>query len=688
VSRPVVTKARSGDDESSGYGRRVADGIDEPEDQDDLAEPDDAAVRELERLLLTHGPLTVEALAEHVAAELPGLAAELAGDEPDADLVEELTFTTREADEFWRLPDGRLAPVLHHLRRATFTHRLTAAELEREAVDLCPDLVALALPRSVVLASGSELRTADGEDDARGAAEGSLLGPPGWLADLSAGDLVAVRYDGEAAQLERITGAELDDAAARTLSDALARAFGALPGDRAPEAHQVVVDTMGTDAASFAVPVAPLTELLQAAGLQVREAWVGPAGRPWQTPAEQARRRHLDQLLTGAEGCCRQAARQALDAWHAWMAATGEGTTKSVDEDTVARVAQDIDHGPTAPLLAELATLGRSVPALRGLGGWAAVVAESVEEIRPGVEYLRAVGADAAGDGPAVEAHLQAGLGVEADDPACLSLLAELVQDRGDAERSLALLRRAGRPPSPEVLGELRPFLVDRQVGRNEPCPCGSGRKYKTCCWGRPIRRPLPERCRWLLAKATRHAVRMHALGVDSLRRFFATSSDEAQATALAEDMLLFTSGGLARYLASRGPFLPDDELACAQAWPGRPMRLLEVVAIVAGGRMEAVDLRTGEQLTVVDPSQTALLAVGDTVLARPLPVEEQWLLGRAVIAVPPAGRDGALRMVEHEVRPIHLIELLVDLQVEAIRAGGLGVAPPALPGLGDPRRV
>ena len=649
---------------------------------------DEAAVRELERLLLTHGPLTVEALAEHVATELPELAAGLVGDGPDADdLVEELTFVTREADEFWRLPDGRLAPVLHHLRRATFTHRLTAAELEREAVDLNPDLVALALPRSVELAGGIELQTADAEDDARGASEGSVLGPPGWLAEFSAGDRVAVRYDGGQAQLEPIVDADLDDAAGRAVSDALARSFAALSTDRAPEVHHVVVDTMGADPASFAVPVAPLAELLPAAGLRVREAWVGPAGSPWQTPAEQARRRHLDQLLTGAESCCRHAARQALDAWHTWMAATEEGAAAPLDVDAVAHLTEDIDHGPTAPLLAELATLGRSVPALRRLGGWAAAVAEAAGEIRPGVEYLRAVGADAAGDGPAVEAHLRAGLGVEADDPPCLTLLAELTQDRGDAERSLALLRRAGRPPNPETLGELRPFLVDRQVGRNEPCPCGSGRKYKTCCWGRPIRRPLPERCHWLLAKATRHAVRLHSLGVDPLRRFFATSSDEAQATALAEDMLLFTSGGLARYLASRGPFLPDDELACAQAWPGRPMRLLEVGATAAGGQTEAVDLKTGDRLTVVDPSLTAALAAGDAVLARPLPVEEQWLLGRAVIPVPPAARDGALRMVEHEVRPINLIELLVDLQVEAIKAGGLGAAPPVLPGLGDPPR-
>lgn len=23
---------------------------------------------------------------------------------------------------------------------------------------------------------------------------------------------------------------------------------------------------------------------------------------------------------------------------------------------------------------------------------------------------------------------------------------------------------------------------VDKKVGRNEPCPCGSGKKYKACC--------------------------------------------------------------------------------------------------------------------------------------------------------------------------------------------------------------
>ena len=26
------------------------------------------------------------------------------------------------------------------------------------------------------------------------------------------------------------------------------------------------------------------------------------------------------------------------------------------------------------------------------------------------------------------------------------------------------------------------PVKVDEKIGRNEPCPCGSGMKYKKCC--------------------------------------------------------------------------------------------------------------------------------------------------------------------------------------------------------------
>jgi preprotein translocase subunit SecA len=37
----------------------------------------------------------------------------------------------------------------------------------------------------------------------------------------------------------------------------------------------------------------------------------------------------------------------------------------------------------------------------------------------------------------------------------------------------------AGAGSAPE---KLEPYQAENKVGRNEPCPCGSGKKYKKCC--------------------------------------------------------------------------------------------------------------------------------------------------------------------------------------------------------------
>jgi len=35
--------------------------------------------------------------------------------------------------------------------------------------------------------------------------------------------------------------------------------------------------------------------------------------------------------------------------------------------------------------------------------------------------------------------------------------------------------------PQPARVGKKQPIKVDKKIGRNEPCPCGSGKKYKHC---------------------------------------------------------------------------------------------------------------------------------------------------------------------------------------------------------------
>ena len=64
------------------------------------------------------------------------------------------------------------------------------------------------------------------------------------------------------------------------------------------------------------------------------------------------------------------------------------------------------------------------------------------------------------------------------------------IGDWEDAQIELGLKTHRERPPKPNELTELGrrlretvvPLVARPKVGRNDPCPCGSGRKFKKCC--------------------------------------------------------------------------------------------------------------------------------------------------------------------------------------------------------------
>ncbi len=49
------------------------------------------------------------------------------------------------------------------------------------------------------------------------------------------------------------------------------------------------------------------------------------------------------------------------------------------------------------------------------------------------------------------------------------------------AGKYLDAMRKGSQEPAPESLSAANPNLPDRRVGRNDPCPCGSGKKFKNC---------------------------------------------------------------------------------------------------------------------------------------------------------------------------------------------------------------
>ena len=50
------------------------------------------------------------------------------------------------------------------------------------------------------------------------------------------------------------------------------------------------------------------------------------------------------------------------------------------------------------------------------------------------------------------------------------------------ADRLKKREERWGRILNGGVPKSVKPYKREKKIGRNEPCPCGSGKKYKKCC--------------------------------------------------------------------------------------------------------------------------------------------------------------------------------------------------------------
>ncbi|MGA8158606.1 MAG: SEC-C metal-binding domain-containing protein [Rhodoplanes sp.] len=54
--------------------------------------------------------------------------------------------------------------------------------------------------------------------------------------------------------------------------------------------------------------------------------------------------------------------------------------------------------------------------------------------------------------------------------------------ERGTCPAELPSVRIGSAAPELSIRDSLTYRRSEPKVGRNEPCPCGSGKKYKLCC--------------------------------------------------------------------------------------------------------------------------------------------------------------------------------------------------------------
>lgn len=603
----------------------------------------------MEQLLGERGPLTVDELADHLAESSPDLVAAVDAE----DLVGLVRDVTAEFDGFWPL-DGRVAASDIVLGRSWFTHQLSDEEVERGAVALHCDLDILGGTRGLVLPDGTRLEIEFGGGPTGRQDLGELRGPPGWLAGFAGGDYLAVRQDTETIEVATADRAALEAGAERLVGyarDAMV--------DRAapPEVFEFVLDIACEHSDAFAQPTLPLSDIFEAAGIELRDAWLGPAGETWSSPAEAGRERRLTAALATAplEDCCRKATRQAFDAFAGW-----DGTAK-IERAEALKLIDALRHAAGEEIIWAIATEHGFGADAHKLGTWAAALAAATGE-RPcaPLDFLRGVCADRAGRGLEAEALLERALSDDAEHFGALLCLAEFAEDRGDAKRSVNLQSRAGLPPS--EYAALDPFVgAGRDTGRNETCPCGSGRKFKVCCLRNPVPASLRLRAHWLLGKAERFAAAMMPSDLQGLLVRAGMRDDEADPRqGLIADLLLFEQRGLGRYLATRGELLPADERDLATSWLAAPLRLVTVVATESGVGLDVADARTGDRFGVADAVASKVFTVGDSFLARPLPVGDQWILSGGVLPIEGEAVEAVAGLLEATPAAEIALELLL----------------------------
>ena len=232
---------------------------------------------------------------------------------------------------------------------------------------------------------------------------------------------------------------------------------------------------------------------------------------------------------------------------------------------------------------------------------------------------------------------------------------------------SPARSRRCDGCVSEDVRSELE--LPWRSVGRNDPCPCGTGRKFKACCAREP-KIPLSARTRLLSFKLGQFARaeprRSRIVGVASS----ACDPDDpnlieqirslAQGSVIA-DFVIYDGGVAEDYLDRRGSLLPADERELVEALIDSPRALWEVVEVERGRGIVLRDMETSETIHAVEWTASRQAEVGE--MTRAL---EAYLRQRELVwldeAIPALGGITPREAVDDPTRREDLLSLLGEL--------------------------
>lgn len=211
------------------------------------------------------------------------------------------------------------------------------------------------------------------------------------------------------------------------------------------------------------------------------------------------------------------------------------------------------------------------------------------------------------------------------------------------------------------------------KVGRNDPCPCGSGKKYKKCCLAKEeAHRPAEPPASMLTNEEVALKGRLMAFAAqkrfeqDSARAleiFFSGLQSEHSRPAWQDpEMLEFfewfffdyvTDGGgtlAERFLRTDGRLLPVAERLILETLMQSSLRLLEVQEVnPASAEIRVKDLVTGEESVAKDVAGSRQLVKWDLIGSRIVSIQGTVRLSPGILRFQPRERDDLLQYLNGE---------------------------------------
>ncbi len=219
------------------------------------------------------------------------------------------------------------------------------------------------------------------------------------------------------------------------------------------------------------------------------------------------------------------------------------------------------------------------------------------------------------------------------------------------------------------------------KIGRNDPCPCGSGKKYKQCCMNKENR---PVDLLWYRLSGAHDKLidqlmdysedRMGPMALlFAIGEFLLWPEEDEDIYDLIDDhMQLFLPWYLFNwlydpddaeemeveidlspdktiaetYLAEHRSLLDDLQIRLIQATVHVPYSFYEVMAFEPGHSLTLKDVLTGEQTKVMEATASEMLQIGDILLGRIVTVDHvSILMGLSSIAIRPSFKSQIIHL-------------------------------------------